>query len=415
MSDSDLSQPRDSVDAEAQVEEERYLLRQLIDNIPVNLYFKDLDSRFVMVNQGMARWTGVGEPADLVGKHDRDIWDEAHWKPAERDEQQIIKTGEPVLNLIEEETRRDGETTWVSTSKFPWRGRDGLIKGTFGVSSDVTDLEKARQKATRLAAELKRKNEVYEEELALAREMQNALTGTRIPEVRSELFTLSFGSRYIPSSDLAGDFCEVIEIGPDCSGVLIIDVMGHGVRSALVVAMLRGLLEKQRSNAGDPRAFLEGLNDGLSGILERAGVTMFATAFYGVIDFSDNIFSWACAGHPGPIVVSHENNVRQLAVDRKQKGPGLGLLSGAAFPLHTLPLNQLRRVLLFTDGIIEAENQQGDPFSETGLVSIVEECLESSLSDLLDSIVAGALTFQGCETFEDDVCLLGIDIGKSGN
>ena len=86
---------------------------------------------------------------------------------------------------------------------------------------------------------------------------------------------IGFGSRYVPISGLAGDFFEVIPLRHDCAGVLICDVMGHGVRSALIVAMLRGLLEKQRSLAGDPGAFLQGLNEGLAAILERARTTMF--------------------------------------------------------------------------------------------------------------------------------------------
>ena len=83
-------------DAEAQVEDERFLLRQLIDHIPVQVYFKDLESRFVMANQGMAEWMGLTDGAELIGKHDRDFFDEDHWKPAETDERRIIETGQPI-------------------------------------------------------------------------------------------------------------------------------------------------------------------------------------------------------------------------------------------------------------------------------------------------------------------------------
>ena len=78
-------------EAEAQVEEERFLLRQLIDHIPVQIYFKDLHSRFVMANKGMAEWIGLTESSELIGKHDRDFFDEEHWKPAEADERHIMR------------------------------------------------------------------------------------------------------------------------------------------------------------------------------------------------------------------------------------------------------------------------------------------------------------------------------------
>ena len=126
-------------EAEAQVEEERFLLRQLIDHIPVQVYFKDLASRFVMANKGMAEWMGLDGSSELIGKHDRDFFDEDHWKPAEADERRIMETGEPITDMLEAgNLDRRRATPGCMTSKFPWRDRHGRIKGTFGVSSDVT-------------------------------------------------------------------------------------------------------------------------------------------------------------------------------------------------------------------------------------------------------------------------------------
>lgn len=396
-------------EAEAQVEEERYLLRQLIDHIPVQVYFKDLHSRFIMANKGMAEWIGLSDSSELIGKHDRDFFDEEHWKPAEQDERRIMESGEPMTGLLEEETWTDGDATWVLTSKFPWRDRHGRVKGTFGVSSDVTKLVKAQQEATDLAEQLQEKNEAYEEEVHLAREIQQALTGKGFPDVGNEVSFTRFSARYIPISGLAGDFFEVIQIEKDKAGVLICDVMGHGVRSALIVAMLRGLLEKQRSQASDPAAFLHGLNDGLAAILERAGTTMFATAFYGVIDLSAGSFTYSCAGHPGPMIDGPEG-VRQIAAKRCEKGPGLGLIRGSVYPANVLPLSGIRRIILFTDGVLEAENQQGEPFFENRLMEIITRNSANSLEHLLDGILSSVLAFSETQHFDDDVCLLGIEV-----
>lgn len=396
-------------EVESQVEDERYLLRQLIDHVPVQIYFKDLESRFTMANQGMAEWMGLADSAELIGKHDRDFFDEDHWKPAETDERRIIDSGEPMTNMLEEETWTEGDSTWVLTSKFPWRDRHGRIKGTFGVSSDVTKLVTAQQEATDLAEQLQEKNEAYEEEVHLAREIQQALTGRGFPDVRNGHSFTRFSARYIPISGLAGDFFEVIQIEKDRAGVLICDVMGHGVRSALIVAMLRGLLEKQRSQAADPGAFLHGLNDGLAAILERAGTTMFATAFYGVIDLSAGTFTYSCAGHPGPIIDGPEG-VRQIAADRSQKGPGLGLIRGSAYPVRTVPLSEIRRIILFTDGVLETENRDGEPFFEKRLMEIVTRNSAGSLDHLLDGILSSVLAFSEAQHFDDDVCLLGIEM-----
>jgi sigma-B regulation protein RsbU (phosphoserine phosphatase) len=229
-------------EVEAQVEDERFLLRQLIDRIPVQIYFKDLNSRIVMANKGMAEWVGMKEGSELSGKHDKDFFDEDHWKPAEADERRIMETGEPVTGQLEHEVWTDRDETWVMTSKFPWRDRLGQLKGTFGISTDVTRIIKAQRRATDLAAQLQAKNEDYEEELHLAREIQQSFATMEFPQLKNGACEVRFGSRYIPISGLAGDFFEVIPLRDDLAGVLICDVMGHGVRSALVVAMLRGLM-----------------------------------------------------------------------------------------------------------------------------------------------------------------------------
>lgn len=402
--------------AEAQLEEERHLLRQLIDHVPLQIYFKDLDSRFVMANRRMVDWMGLHSQEELIGRSDREFFDELHWKAAEADERHILETAEPVTDKLECETwRGSGEETWVQTSKFPWRDRHGHVKGTFGVSGNVTELVKAQQEAYALAAELTARNAAYEEELQLAREIQQSLTSVRLPRVGDDTGTyIEFASRYVPSSGLAGDFFEVVPVSEGCVGVLICDVMGHGVRSALIVAMLRGLLEKQRAQAGDPGAYLHGLNEGLCSILSRAGATMFATAFYAVIDLRKGTLTHACAGHPGAILDSSVA-VRQIPAERSGKGPGLGLISGAEFPVGTVPLDEVRRLLLFTDGIIEAQDPTGDTYQERRLMEVVEASSRTSLDGMLEDVMRGVRRFSGSQHFDDDVCMLGIGLRRAAD
>lgn len=399
--------------AEAQVEEERFLLRQLIDHIPVQVYFKDRKSRFVLANQGMAEWMGVEDSSHLIGRHDRDFFEPEHWEDAERDERQIMETGKPMTEKLELETWREKEETWVVTSKFPWKDRHGNLKGTFGVSNDVTEIVRAKQDAMTLANELQLRNVGYEEELQLAREIQQALADGGFPRVAADDGShIALGSRYIPISGLAGDFFEVIPISPHQAGLLICDVMGHGVRAALVVAMLRGLLEKQRAQAGDPALFLRGLNDGLSSILERAGTTMFATAFYAVADLKTNTLRFSCAGHPGPIGIGRDG-VRQLANTRSTKGPALGLIRGVAYPVNELPLDSVDRLVMFTDGVLEAENRSGEPFFENRLMEIIKASEDDSLDEALDAILSNVLAFSEGKHFDDDVCLLAMEVRHS--
>ncbi|MBK1881092.1 SpoIIE family protein phosphatase [Luteolibacter pohnpeiensis] len=396
--------------AESQLEEERFLLRQLIDNVPLQIYFKNLESRFTLTNKRMAEWMGLEKPEDMLGKHDRDFFEDDHSRAAEDDERNIVETRQPIVGKLEHETWHEGEETWVTSSKFPWLDRNGNIRGTFGVSGDVTELVRTRQEAVVLAGELQKRNEAYEEELHLAREVQQALASSGFPKVSGpEGDALHFSSRYIPISGLAGDFFEVIPISDHEAGMLICDVMGHGVRAALIVAMLRGLLEKQRAQAADPSQFLKGLNDGLSAILDRAGASMFATAFYAVVNLKTDTLKYACAGHPGPVAAG-SNGVYQLAFDRSERGPGLGLIKGAAYPSNKAKLAEIDRIILFTDGVLEAENQVGEPFFENRLMELISEGTGQTLDEMLDGILSTVLAFSEGKRFDDDVCLLAVEM-----
>jgi len=399
--------------AEAQIEEERYLLRNLIDHVPLQIYFKDLDSKLVMTNHGMAEYHGFKSGSELVGKHDRDLFSNTHWEKAEADEKRIISTGIPMAGQLEKETWRAGDETFVVTSKFPWREKSGAIKGTFGVSSDVTSLVLAQRQATELANELQQKNIAYEEEVNLAHEIQQALSTSSYPVAVAENGNeLRFGSRYLPISGLAGDFYEILKIDKDRYGVFICDVMGHGVRAALVVAMLRGLLANQPAEKHDPTLLLTSLNVGLTSILKRANVTMFATAFYGVVDLSNSTMTYACAGHPGPVVVGQKGS-KQLCTERSEKGPALGLMSDISYPTNHLDLEGVHRMLLFTDGVLEAENKQGDQFMESRLLEITNHKSQTDLDGWLENIIETVLEFSDEHHFDDDVCLLGLQFGKA--
>ncbi len=395
--------------AEAQLEEERYLLRQLIDCVPLQIYFKNTKSELVMANQGLADWHGYATPAELLGKHDRDFFDEAHWKPAERDELTVMRTGQAITNKLEQETWNTDKETWVITSKFPWLDRFGKIRGTFGVSSNVTELVQAQQRASALAEELHIRNTAYEEELLLAREIQQAFASADFPFIASHGTKLAFGARHIPISGMAGDFHEVIHIDEHRAGLLICDVMGHGVRSALVVAMLRGLLEKSRTHAGKPGRFLTGLNDSLTNILNRAGVTMFATAFYGVIDLRSRSFSYACAGHPAPVLCDAAGGTRRIGAERPTRGPALGIIANAKFPESHDTVEAPCRIILHTDGVLEAENPHGEMF-EQHLTQVIAQHAGAPLETALDGILDAVLDFSSNQAFDDDVCLLACDL-----
>jgi PAS domain S-box-containing protein len=129
--------------AETELAHERELLRSLLDSSPDHIYFKDRQSRFIRASRELAERFGLA-PEAMIGKSDFDFFQEEHARPAYEDEQEIIRTGNPVLGKVERETikGRDGEF-FVLTTKMPLRDPAGEIIGTFGISKDITGLKRA--------------------------------------------------------------------------------------------------------------------------------------------------------------------------------------------------------------------------------------------------------------------------------
>jgi diguanylate cyclase (GGDEF)-like protein/PAS domain S-box-containing protein len=133
------------------LQDEIFLLETLMDNVPDSIYFKDRDSRFTRINRYAAARFGIDSPAQAVGLTDFDFFTDEHAAQALHDEQEIIRTGQPLVNVEEKETLADGEVRWVSTTKLPLRDRDGHIVGTFGISRDITERKKAEEQLQRRA------------------------------------------------------------------------------------------------------------------------------------------------------------------------------------------------------------------------------------------------------------------------
>jgi PAS domain S-box-containing protein len=158
--------------AEESLAREQYLMLALINNAPDSIYFKDMESRFIRISKAQANLFGLNDPAEVIGMTDSDFFTEEHARQAYEDEQEIIRTGQPV-NKEEKETWPDRPDTWVSTSKLPLRDKEGNIVGTFGISMDITARKEMELLLNFKNLEIEAQNEEYKqinEELYKAKE-----------------------------------------------------------------------------------------------------------------------------------------------------------------------------------------------------------------------------------------------------
>jgi phosphoserine phosphatase RsbU/P len=281
---------------------------------------------------------------------------------------------------------------------------------------DVPPLMRALQTALRqkrLADQVAEYHAQIEADLEMARNLQRSLLPDRYPTfphpASADHSALRFCHRFQPATRLAGDFFNVIKLSDHQAGVFICDVMGHGVRSALVTAMLRALVDDLAPGFTDPGQFLEEMNRRLAGLFKHAAGSLFATAFYLIADTRTSQMHYANAGHPRPLRVQPGKGQVDPLVLPPRAGPALGLFSEAKYLTGQCDLTQGDIVLLFTDGLVEVEGAGGEDFGQERLLAATRARQTLPPERMLDELIAEVRGFSGGAEFSDDICLLAME------
>jgi hypothetical protein len=166
--------------------------------------------------------------------------------------------------------------------------------------------------------EIRQKNEQMEADLRMATELQQALMPSTYPSVPPDAGAggskLRFCHRYLPATLMGGDFFHIARLNDDTAAVCICDVMGHGVRAALITAMMRAMIETHGAEAVDPGRLLTQLNSEFTGILKQTGTLVFVTVLYCVVDVRVGNARFARAGHPSPLHVRRTSGEGQSII-----------------------------------------------------------------------------------------------------
>jgi sigma-B regulation protein RsbU (phosphoserine phosphatase) len=280
--------------------------------------------------------------------------------------------------------------------------------------------ERERQANLELArsqAELRKKNEMMEDDLRMAHEIQQAILPQQYPTfphgAGPEENRIHFCHRYRPTGQVGGDFFNVLPLSDTKAGLFICDVMGHGVRSALVTAMVRAMVEELRPAANDPGELLSRINRDLRTILKQTGTPLFTTAFYLVADLDAQEFIFANAGHPRPFLIHRETGEVQALQNSDGKArPALGLFQESAYPNSRIPLRPGDLVMLYTDGLYEIESKNGEQYTPQMLQAAFQKHAQKPCSELFDALLAEIQGFSGNTEFADDVCLVALEIAR---
>jgi len=240
------------------------------------------------------------------------------------------------------------------------------------------------------------------EEMRAATQIQNSILPASIP--KGDSFQLAV--RYAPMTAVAGDFYDFLCMGPGCLGVLVAEVAGHGVPAALVASMVKVAVASQGDSAADPGKVITGLNSTLCG--QARG--QYVTAVYLFLDGAKRLGRYCAAGHPASFLW---RGTTQSLLKLSESGLLLGVRSTQAYTSNDFQLERRDRLLICTDGLLEAENPTGESFADVMLASFIKQHQHLGTDQFADGLLAEVLKWPqegGRQTQADDITFVVLDV-----
>jgi phosphoserine phosphatase RsbU/P len=237
----------------------------------------------------------------------------------------------------------------------------------------------------------------------LRQEMQHAhdLQMRLLPNVDAVAPTATVAARVVPAESVGGDLYNLFRLGPGKTGVMIGDVSGHGYQAALIMALAMSASAIHSQTTADPGETLGALLSSMRD--ELAQTEMFISLFYAVVDRNAGRLRYANAGHPHAFVIPKSGKVERLPALDPPLGMGTTAPSGSSRPWTTGDL-----LLLFTDGVSDARDRQGERLGEEKIVEVARKYREEQPAQLLDRIFALLDKHTGDTRRRDDLTIVAL-------
>ncbi|MBU1693991.1 MAG: serine/threonine-protein phosphatase [Verrucomicrobia bacterium] len=262
--------------------------------------------------------------------------------------------------------------------------------------------------------EIRAYNARMREELTLASQLQQTMLAQSYPDIRAQKgggLAVEFAHRYLPAGEVGGDFFYIRQLAEDRISLLLCDVMGHGVRAALVTAMLRALIESYPAAMVEPGRLLTRINKDVGQVLDGPTLVMFTTAAAVLLDLRQGEIHYALAGHhPLCLLRPDTGKLLELAMPKTDEHSALGIMPDTHYETHTERIFPGDVALLFTDGLFDVVNASGETFNYEKLLQVLRAEMQYPLGTLIDRILKATQTFAaGCPP-PDDICLVAVAI-----
>ncbi len=301
--------------------------------------------------------------------------------------------------------RKDGTPFWNRLSITPVRDGDGELSHYVGIQSDITARKAAEE-------ELARANERMSRSLEAAAAIQRSLLPASMPEVPGVGFAWAFD----PCHELAGDSLDVFQIDDEHLALYVLDVVGHGVPAALLSVTLAQILSFSRRSSSlagqgsfadrrlvaSPKAAVERLNQ-LFPMREES--RQYFTLFYGVLHLPSRRLRYVAAGHPAPVLLPAAGPCRNLTVG----GFPVGLARRPEYQEREVELEPGDRLYVYTDGLLEAADGEGNEFGAERLAEAIRGGRELPLAESVAELEGAAKRWAGGR-LGDDLSILALEL-----
>jgi serine phosphatase RsbU (regulator of sigma subunit) len=268
---------------------------------------------------------------------------------------------------------------------------------------DLTEKNRQLQQAfdeLKAAQEQLIEKERLERELQVAAEIQMSILPDTLPAPDG----FDFGGRILPARQVGGDFYDVFDLGEGKIGVLIGDVADKGVPSAIFMARAHALIIAEADSHSSPGEVLRMVNKHITRLEES---TQFVTALYGVLDMKTGEFSYARAGHEPPLLLHRQGDVHRLP---HQPGMALGLWEDIALDEFSLFLPKGSLLVLFTDGMTDCRDPNGEPFGLERIKQVLNGLVSLSAQAACDKLFDTLMSYQNGSKQDDDVTLVAVHV-----
>jgi serine phosphatase RsbU (regulator of sigma subunit)/FixJ family two-component response regulator len=270
-----------------------------------------------------------------------------------------------------------------------------LAEKWFGGGYDRQDAEFLTAIAEQLASAIKTSQlRQQEQEFEAAREMQQGFLPKEIPHIHGYEIT----GAWQPAGVVSGDSYDVLKLGETTMALCIADVVGKGMPAALLMSNLQAAVKSLASETLPPQEFCAKVNQIIS---HNIAPGKFITFFYCLLDGATKRLVYTNAGHNAPILLRRDGSLVRL----QEGGTALGLFDDWTYLQDEAELASGDRLVLFTDGVTEVRNSDGEEFGERRLINLLVENRELSAARLQQEILNAVTEFSGGD-FQDDATLI---------